>query len=107
MNTSDSKEYNHLKRNFWIILITFNLVFIVTALIAVFSQKDYSVNQKQNARLIGASYMTMNNEFYKIMSEEISARVIFDNVFCLNDLAGIGVAVPVENRQRGGGGMGV
>lgn len=75
MNTSDSKEYNHLKRNFWIILIAFNLVFIVTALIAVFSPKDYSVNQKQNAHLIGASYMTMNNEFYKIMSEEISAGV--------------------------------
>lgn len=63
MNTSDSKEYNHLKRNFWIILITVNLVFIVTAFLAGFSKKDYSVNQKQNACLIGASYMTMNNDY--------------------------------------------
>ena len=39
------------------------------------SSSDYSLNQKENAYLIGASYMTMNNEFYKIMSEEIVARV--------------------------------
>lgn len=39
------------------------------------SKGDYSANQKENSRLIGASYMTMNNEFYKILSEEISNRV--------------------------------
>ena len=31
--------------------------------------------QKQNSSLIGLSYMTMNNEFYKIMSEEINDRI--------------------------------
>lgn len=36
---------------------------------------DYSINQKENSFLIGASYMTMNNEFYKILNEEISNRV--------------------------------
>ncbi len=29
-------------------------------------EKDHSVNQKEHSSLIGASYMTMNNEFYKI-----------------------------------------
>lgn len=32
------------------------------------------MNQKENSYLIGASYMTMNNEFYKIVNEEINAR---------------------------------
>lgn len=36
---------------------------------------DFSQNQKEDSRLIGASYMTMNNEFYKIVSEEITYRV--------------------------------
>lgn len=38
-------------------------------------KKDYSVNQNENRYLIGASYMTMNNEFYRIISEEIKARI--------------------------------
>ena len=29
--------------------------------------------------MIGASYMTMNNEFYKVINEEISARITSDN----------------------------
>ena len=36
---------------------------------------DASTNQKEGARLIGASYMTMNNEFYEILHEQISHRV--------------------------------
>ena len=36
---------------------------------------DYSANQKERSRLIGASYMTMNNEFYEILNEQISHRV--------------------------------
>ena len=38
-------------------------------------QKGLLRQPKENSHLIGASYMTMNNEFYKIMSEEISARI--------------------------------
>ena len=34
-----------------------------------------SANQKEGSRLIGASYMTMNNEFYEILNEQISHRV--------------------------------
>ena len=36
---------------------------------------DFSTNQKEGAHLIGASYMTMNNEFYEILNEQISHRV--------------------------------
>lgn len=52
-----------------------NIALITAGILAGYSEKDYSVNQKENSHLIGASYMTMNNEFYKIMSEEISARI--------------------------------
>lgn len=33
------------------------------------------MEQKENSRLIGVNYMTMNNEFYKILNEEISNQV--------------------------------
>lgn len=36
---------------------------------------DISTNQKERSYLIGASYMTMNNEFYEILNEQISHRV--------------------------------
>ena len=36
---------------------------------------DASTGQKENAHLIGASYMTMNNEFYDILNEQIRVRV--------------------------------
>ena len=38
-------------------------------------QPDISTNQKEKSYLIGASYMTMNNEFYEILNEQISHRV--------------------------------
>lgn len=52
-----------------------NLIVLLILLSGMYTKKDYSVNQKENSHLIGASYMTMNNEFYKIINEEISARV--------------------------------
>ncbi len=36
---------------------------------------DISTRQKERSYLIGASYMTMNNEFYEILNEQISHRV--------------------------------
>lgn len=51
-------------------ILAFCMLFFI-----LYSEKDYSLNQKENSYLIGASYMTMNNEFYKIVSEEISAKV--------------------------------
>ncbi|MDE6662310.1 MAG: sugar ABC transporter substrate-binding protein [Lachnospiraceae bacterium] len=62
-------------RNFWSILILVNIVILTLLFLVFFGNKDYSVNQKRNSYLIGASYMTMNNEFYKVLSEEISAKV--------------------------------
>ena len=35
---------------------------------------DISTNQKERSYLIGASYMTMNNEFYEILHEQIIFR---------------------------------
>lgn len=52
-----------------------NCIIFAIFFLEVFAKRDYSVNQKKNSYLIGASYMTMNNEFYKILSEEISAKV--------------------------------
>lgn len=66
------KKYRML---FWMLLVMINLVAVGTALYIHILGKDYSVTQKENAHLIGLSYMTMNNEFYKIISEEINARI--------------------------------
>ena len=65
---TDKEKYNKI---FWIILILINICILLILFIIMFSSKDYSVNQKENSYFIGASYMTMNNEFYKIISEEI------------------------------------
>lgn len=66
------KNYGNL---FWCILVIVNIVAVGIFLFASMDDTDYSVNQKKNSYLIGVSYMTMNNEFYKIMSEEITAKV--------------------------------
>ena len=62
-------------RVFWLLLLLVNLLVIGGGLAFLFSGRDYSAAQKQNSSLIGLSYMTMNNEFYKIMSEEINDRI--------------------------------
>lgn len=62
-------------RLFWTVLILVDVVVIGNLCLTLFLHRDYSANQKKNSYLIGASYMTMNNEFYKILSEQISARV--------------------------------
>lgn len=63
------------KKWFWGVLLLANLAVAGAFYFVFFSGRDFSVNQKKNAHVIGVSYMTMNNEFYKIMSEEINARV--------------------------------
>ncbi|MCI9355269.1 MAG: sugar ABC transporter substrate-binding protein [Firmicutes bacterium] len=73
---TDKEKYNKI---FWIILILINICILLILFIIMFSSKDYSVNQKENSYFIGASYMTMNNEFYKIISEEISAKIETEN----------------------------
>lgn len=71
----ENLKNNKFKRIFWVVLLLADLVLLGIMFFVLYAGKDYSVNQKENAYLIGASYMTMNNEFYEIMSEEISARV--------------------------------
>lgn len=63
------------KKLFCGFLILFNSIALGILLFGHFSKADYSLDQKENAHYIGASYMTMNNEFYAIMNEEINARV--------------------------------
>ncbi|MDE6203690.1 MAG: substrate-binding domain-containing protein, partial [Lachnospiraceae bacterium] len=55
--------------------ILVNVIVICAGIFFFFGPKDFSFNQKENSYLIGASYMTMNNEFYKIIGEEIAYRV--------------------------------
>ena len=71
----ENTKSNKYGKRFWIALVFINMLVLGVFFLLVFSKEDYSVNQKENSNLIGASYMTMNNEFYEIMSEEISARV--------------------------------
>lgn len=52
-----------------------NVVILAGLLLFFFGGRDFSLEQKEDARLIGASYMTMNNEFYTIISEEVAYRV--------------------------------
>lgn len=52
-----------------------NVVILAVLLLFFFGGRDFSLEQKEDARLIGASYMTMNNEFYTIISEEVAYRV--------------------------------
>lgn len=66
---------NKYKKFFWSILILVNIVVFGIIGSIGWIKTDYSVNQKKNSYLIGVSYMTMNNEFYKIISEEINAKV--------------------------------
>lgn len=63
------------KRMFWGMILLVDAIVIGVMLFSFCAKNDYSRNQKRNSHLIGMSYMTMNNEFYKIVSEEISARV--------------------------------
>lgn len=55
--------------------ILVNAAVILAGIFFFSGYRDFSFNQKEDSRLIGASYMTMNNEFYKIIGEEITHRV--------------------------------
>ena len=68
-----------MKKSYLEIILTF-LVYMYVIFIILFvyffcGKIDLSLNQKRNCYKIGLSYMTMNNEFYKILNEEIFAKV--------------------------------
>ncbi|WP_022762033.1 substrate-binding domain-containing protein [Butyrivibrio sp. WCD2001] len=54
--------------------VVYLALFSVGILISIKSI-DLSKNQKEGSRLIGASYMTMNNEFFRIIHEQVRVRV--------------------------------
>lgn len=56
-------------------LIITQIGIIFAILFFLFGGKDFSIAQKENAHLFGASYMTMNNPFYTVVNDEISAVV--------------------------------
>lgn len=58
-----------------VILLLVNAAVIAAGSFFFWGGQDFSLNQKRDSLLFGASYMTMNNEFYKIISEEITYRV--------------------------------
>lgn len=72
MNRKKNKTFSKI---FWSALILLNIILCGLLSFLWQTKNDYSANQKENSHFIGASYMTMNNEFYKIISEEINARV--------------------------------
>ncbi len=68
--------FNIKNKVIYILLIIIDLLVILS--LALFMGnffKDHSFNQKEKNHLIGMSYMTMNNEFFRIISEEIAAKV--------------------------------
>ena len=73
------KEGDGMKKKYGyilpIVLLLVNASVIVSGISFFWGGQDFSLNQKRDSLLFGASYMTMNNEFYKIISEEITYRV--------------------------------
>ena len=65
-------RYQTIYKMVMTLLAASGVFLIVTYLLL---RPDASANQKEKGRLIGASYMTMNNEFYEILHEQISHRV--------------------------------
>lgn len=60
----------------WMIVFSIVLWIVVFGCLSVILKKNQFVGQASGEKhLIGASYMTMNNEFYEIVSEEISQRI--------------------------------
>ncbi len=48
---------------------------IATLILLFIIKPDFSESQKEKSKLIGVTYMTMNNDFYEIVNEQISHRI--------------------------------
>lgn len=84
----------HLYRN--IVRVAYPLI-LIALFLAITYKRDFSFSQKEGARLIGASYMTMNNEFFKIINEQIRVRVEAEGDMII--LRDPGLDVARQNRQ--------
>lgn len=56
-------------------LLIIQISILVGIMFFLFGDKDFSIAQKENSHLFGASYMTMNNPFYTVVNDEISTVV--------------------------------
>lgn len=69
------KENRQQQWLFYLLLFFVNGAVVVCMAAFLLRGQDWSVGQREQARLIGACYMTMNNPFYEIVNEEIRAVV--------------------------------
>lgn len=72
---SKLKKKEKYQKVYYIILAVVYLVLFSVGILITFRFIDISKNQKESSRLIGASYMTMNNEFYRMIHEQVRVRV--------------------------------
>ena len=72
---SKLKKKEKYQKVYYIILAVVYLVLFSVGILITFRFIDISKNQKEGSRLIGASYMTMNNEFYRMIHEQVRVRV--------------------------------
>ena len=63
------------KKKFLVIGIVLLWIFVFGCLGGILKKYDGKLLDADKQHMIGASYMTMNNEFYNIVSEEIIQRV--------------------------------
>lgn len=63
------------KKKFLVIGIVLLWIFVFGCLGCILKKYDGELLDADKQHMIGASYMTMNNEFYNIVSEEIIQRV--------------------------------
>lgn len=63
------------RRLFILAVAALNLIFISGIIYWFGGTSDHSAKGRENCRLIGASYMTMNNDFYEIINTEIQEYV--------------------------------
>ena len=60
---------------YYTILTVVYLVLFSVGILIMLRSIDISKNQKEGSRLIGASYMTMSNEFFRMIHEQVRVRV--------------------------------
>lgn len=75
MEQEKAKTSEKTRKGFGFALILINGIMAAGLLFFLFTKRDLSAQQREEARLIGACYMTMNNPYYEIVNEEIRAVV--------------------------------
>ncbi|SFK91092.1 monosaccharide ABC transporter substrate-binding protein, CUT2 family [Lachnospiraceae bacterium KH1T2] len=73
--TDDSDSVQSYIHKIHLIEIFLIVLCVAACLLYLIFKPDFSANQQEKSHLIGITYMTMNNEFYEIVNEQISHRV--------------------------------